>query len=74
MSKPRLIEVAEVINETAKAILVRIEPTDSVLGMLDNDEQWIPKSQITEDSEVTGINDRGNLVITQWFAEKLGIW
>jgi len=35
--------------------------------------EWIPKSQIVEDSEVQEEGDRGTLVITEWLAIKKGL-
>ena len=36
-------------------------------------EKWIPKSQITEDSEVWEPGQSGKLIITGWLAEREGI-
>ncbi|MFA5436460.1 MAG: hypothetical protein WC372_10530 [Candidatus Neomarinimicrobiota bacterium] len=33
---------------------------------------WLPKSQITEDSEVYEVGDEGTLTITEWLAEQRG--
>lgn len=49
-----------VLRETAKAIEVRLE---------DGREEWIPKTQIAEGSEVTGDGDSGMLKVTQWLAK-----
>lgn len=49
--------------ETPKAILVEIE----------NEEHWIPQSQVHADSEVWRVNDEGKLVVTRWWAEKEGL-
>jgi len=41
----------------------------------DNEEHWIPYSQIHDDSELyesTPINEDGNLVIPYWLAKKAG--
>lgn len=50
------------IRETEKAILV-----------LDADENqtWIPKSQVHDDSEVYGEDHEGDLVVTDWMADRL---
>lgn len=53
------------IRTTEKAILV-------VCGH-DEEEHWIPKSQIDDDSEVYKVGDVGNLIISEWFASKEGI-
>jgi hypothetical protein len=39
----------------------------------DGRKHWIPKSQITDDSEVYAAGHVGRLVITGWFANKEGI-
>lgn len=51
------------IAETAKAIKVILP---------DNDETWVPKSQVDEDSEVYENNSSGTLIVTRWFADKEG--
>lgn len=38
----------------------------------DADKAWIPKSQITDDSEVYRVGDAGTLMVTEWIAEKKG--
>ena len=63
MSKATLRDM-ESIKETNHAVLV----TDGV-GF----EEWIPKSQIHDDSEIYKDGQTGDLVIQSWFAEKLGV-
>jgi hypothetical protein len=43
--------------------------------IIDDEEHWIPHSQITDDSEVynAGENAIGKLVVTKWFAGKEGL-
>lgn len=50
---------------TPKALLVVIE----------DEEYWIPQSQIDDDSEVYDDNEHreGTLVISEWIAEKKGL-
>lgn len=64
MSKVSFDDVS-VENETAKALLVRIE----------SKSYWLPKSAIHDDSEVfDGLdNSEGKLVVQQWWAEKEGL-
>lgn len=50
------------IRETDAAILVRV----------DGEQHWIPKSNISDDSEVYKNGDEGGVVITQWLAEQKG--
>lgn len=54
------IEGVECDRETEKAIRVQIS----------GDDYWVPKSCVTEDSEVTKKGDDGTLAIKRWFAEK----
>jgi hypothetical protein len=51
-----------------------IHETDRALRVLiDGKPTWIPKSQITEDSEVWKKGDEGTLVVTGWWYEKEGL-
>lgn len=59
-----VIEKAECLKQSEKAILVSAPDFD--------DDEWIPQSQITDDSEVWKEGDEGKLVVTEWFAEKKG--
>lgn len=45
----------------------------ALLCLIEGEEIWIPKSQITDDSEVYKIGTEGTLVITDWIAEKKGL-
>jgi hypothetical protein len=54
------------IHETAAAILVEKK------GKEDEEPLWVPKSQLSDDSEVWSIEDEGELVVTHWWAEKRG--
>jgi len=52
---------------TDKAMLV-------VLLDKDDEEVWVPRSQIHDDSEVYDADNReGRLVVSKWFAEKEGL-
>ncbi len=53
-----------VMRGSERALLCRI-PTD--VGFR---EVWIPRSQITDDSEVFEAGDEGQLVVKSWFAER----
>ena len=59
-----LIENCVVIKQTEKAILV--ESTDF------EEPEWIPQSQIHEDSDVWKDRQKGDLIVKMWFAEKKG--
>lgn len=54
---------AEVLRETEAALLIRI----------DGAEHWIPKSQISDDSEIWKQGDKGMLVVTEWIATQKGL-
>ncbi len=60
-----VIEDAEAIIESAKAICIKS-------AQLDQDE-WIPRSQIDDDSEVYKKGDTGECVISDWLAEQKGL-
>lgn len=51
------------IGETEKALLIRFD---------DGEEEWVPKSQVTDDSEVWERGHEGKLVVTFWWADKAG--
>lgn len=52
-----------VLKETAKALLVHTHGIGN---------WWVPKSQITRDSEVRHEDDYGELCVTEWFAKQKG--
>lgn len=58
------------LRETEKAIFVNVKT-----GPGENDwkELVIPKSQVLEDSDITGDGDRGILRITSWIAKQKGL-
>jgi hypothetical protein len=57
-------DVETVEAESEKAILVEIE----------GEKVWVPKSQISDDSEVySKASGGGELVVTRWWAEKKGL-
>ena len=47
----------------------------AILCIIDEDEVWIPQSQVHEDSEVFDNEDHseGKLVITEWIAKEKGL-
>jgi hypothetical protein len=51
------------IRETPKALLVVIE----------DDEMWVPKSVVDDDSEVYAEGHEGTLVVHEWWAQKEGL-
>ena len=65
MSATVTIRGAECIAETDKAIKVRA-------GDLDEDI-WVPKSVIDDDSEVYKADTDGDLIVAEWWARKEGL-
>ena len=59
-----LIENAKCTAETDKAILVEAPDLD--------EQEWIPRSQIDDDSEVYKTGTAGDLIVSDWWAEKQG--
>lgn len=51
----------------------KAETTMAILVDLGSHEVWIPKSQISDDSEVWRKDDTGKLIITEWIAKKKGL-
>jgi hypothetical protein len=56
-------EGVEAIGETEKALLC----------LIDWEEYWVPKSQISHESNVTERWDTGTLIVTRWWAEQRGL-
>jgi hypothetical protein len=54
-------------------VLCKASTTKAALMIIDDDEYWIPQSQIDDDSEVWKKDDFGTLVITDWIAQQKGI-
>lgn len=69
-----MIEVTEVLKDTGKALLVRVDEDDPVHETTDDGTVWVPQSQIHEDSEVYQEGDSGTLIVTRWIAEQKGWW
>lgn len=49
------------------------EGEKSILVDIDGEEHWIPKTQIHDDSDVFEKDTSGDLIITNWIAEKRGL-
>lgn len=66
------IEVdVKVMHRSAKAILISVNDID----MKGKPDEWIPFSQIAEDSEInreSEAGDEGTLIISKWIAEQKG--
>lgn len=54
------------MKATTGALLVEFEDEDQ-------DDVWIPRSQIHDDSEVYEQGHTGDVVVTTWWAEKEGL-
>jgi len=65
MPRPMVeIDDVEVIKETS----------DALLCIINDEEVWIPKSQIdSEESQILSDGDTGTLVITEWLATEKGL-
>ena len=59
-----LFENAKCTAQTDKAILVEAPALD--------EPTWIPQSQIDDDSEVYKPGTEGDLIVSDWWAEKQG--
>lgn len=57
------VEVDRVIRTTDKAVLCLIE----------DEEIWLPWSQIDEGSEIESVGDSGTIYIPQWLADEKGL-
>jgi len=57
-------------SDSGKALLMESDTCDEFEG--GDGKCWIPKSQITEDSDVHSVGDSGTLQVTRWLAEEKG--
>jgi hypothetical protein len=51
-------------------VYAKAETSKALLCFIAGDELWVPKSQISADSEVQHRGDHGRLVVTRWWARK----
>lgn len=58
------VKDARVKVETDKALLIEAAEFE--------DDQWVPKSQITDESEVWEAGQEGSLIVTEWIAVQKG--
>lgn len=49
------------------------ETANALLCVVDDQEMWIPKSQISDDSEVYEAGHTGTLIISEWLATQKGL-
>jgi hypothetical protein len=59
-----LVENAEIIKDTGKAILINAPEFD--------EPQWVPQSQVHDDSDIYQEGEEGDLAVKTWWAEKEG--
>lgn len=60
--EPHYLGEVRCLHETEKAILV--------MNKKDEEEYWVPKSVVCDESKVCGDGDEGELVVMTWWAEK----
>lgn len=53
-------------------VLCTHESEKALLCVVSNDECWIPRSQLGEENEIEGEGSEGTLVVSKWFAAKIG--
>lgn len=70
------IEDVEVLAESknGKSLLVsaECEEFEKDDSHRERNKCWVPKTQITEDSEVYKMGTSGTLIVTEWLARKKG--
>ena len=49
-------------------VVVKRETDAAILCTIYDKEVWIPKSQISEDSDVKEEGDEGTLIVSEWIA------
>lgn len=59
-----VISDSKCVHETEKAILVS--------ALMFDEDMWIPKSVLSNDSEVYKKGTTGDCIVSGWFAEKEG--
>lgn len=59
--------------EAFEDVTVLAETEKAILCVIDDEEHWIPISQIHDDSEVYRMGTEGVLIITRWLAKKKGL-
>jgi hypothetical protein len=56
-------------------VICKKETDNALLCLIDGAEHWIPKSQLSDDSEVfdDANNSEGQLVVSEWIANAKGL-
>lgn len=55
---------------------VKVKTGAALLAIIDDDEHWIPFSQICDSSEITedsDVGDEGSLIVSEWIALEKGL-
>jgi hypothetical protein len=60
-------EVAEIEN-----VVCVHATTEAIKVEINGKEEWVPRSQIFDDSEVQDVGDSGTLSVAEWFAVDKG--
>jgi hypothetical protein len=58
-------------SKNGKSLLMR-KTCEEFDGEDEPGKCWLPKSQITDDSEVYEVGGEGTLIVTEWIAKKKG--
>lgn len=58
---------------TFQGVTVKRETSAALLVEIDGAEHWIPKGQISDDSEVFAEGTSGKLVVSEWIATQKGL-
>lgn len=77
MGAGRIVRTIRDEDERARTVTLSgvraIRATEkALLCTIDGKDEWVPQSQITDDSEVYEPGGEGDLVVTLWWAEKNG--
>lgn len=54
-------------------VLAVAETDKGLCVVIEDEEVWLPKSQIDDDSEVYRRGTEGTLIVSRWIAEKKGL-
>lgn len=58
---------------TLHGVTAKKETEKALLCVIDDEEHWIPKSHIHDDSEVYEEGQEGDLVVSEWIANEKGL-
>lgn len=72
MSGRRVVSLRDSDGFSVPGVKCIKETTSAMLCRIDDAEEWIPKSQVHDDSFVFHSGHEGTLVVTQWLARERG--